>query len=230
MKDFTELKDYPNYYIAHSPARLLREVNGIYIECSQTPNSKQDNYWIVTVKDLQGKHVKRSMHRLLMQTFVPNPEAKAHVNHIDGNKANNELSNLEWATPKENAQHAYATGLSSAEATSKEVHQYFLNGEYIASYPSDHEAMRQTGIPQQNIGKAILGKRIHAGYFRWVREKVNSLKPIDRRYIKGYWLNDNYYNNLKEISDSLGLSGGKTASIARFSKSIRNNIIKDFYK
>ena len=53
------------------------------------------------------------MHRLLMQTFVPNPQNKAHVNHIDGDKSNNDLANLEWATEKENEQHAVRTGLKT---------------------------------------------------------------------------------------------------------------------
>jgi hypothetical protein len=47
------------------------------------------------------------IHRLVAQTFIPNPDSKATVNHIDGNKYNNSIENLEWATYKENTQHAY---------------------------------------------------------------------------------------------------------------------------
>lgn len=67
------------------------------------------------------------IHRLIAQAFLEIIPNKTHVNHIDGNKKNNILSNLEWVDRKENAQHAHANGLmdealiKASEATSKEV-------------------------------------------------------------------------------------------------------------
>ena len=230
MKDFVELSEYPNYYIAHSPARLLRKVNGILHECKQCPNSKQDNYWIVTVKTVTGQSVKRSMHRLLMLTFVPNPDNKAHVNHIDGNKSNNSLSNLEWATPKENAQHAIATGLKSTDVLNKEVHQYNLDGTYIASYASGPLAEKATGIPKQNISKCVCNKRIHAGYKRWTSKYTSNLSPIKHSYIKSYTLDGITYKTIRLMAEAYNIAYPEKATLSRFPKKLRNQIIKNYYK
>ena len=58
-----------------------------------------------------GKGRKYLVHRLLAQAFIPNPDRKPQVNHIDGDKANNALTNLEWVTQSENQLHAYRVGL-----------------------------------------------------------------------------------------------------------------------
>lgn len=65
-----------------------------------------------TVNSQRTSHL---VHRLIATTFIDNPLEKATVNHIDGNKDNNSLSNLEWTTISENLLHAYATDLHSKE-------------------------------------------------------------------------------------------------------------------
>lgn len=83
-----------------------------------------DGYnWILLVGD-DGKQKNFSTHRLVATAFIPNPENKPQVNHIDGNKQNNRVDNLEWVTGSENVRHAYANNLikdKSAEGTANIV-------------------------------------------------------------------------------------------------------------
>lgn len=230
MDTFVELKDYPGYFIAHSPPRLKRVINNIEYVCTQTPSSKRDNYWSVTLKTPEGKYVKRNMHRLLMQTFVPNPQNKAHVNHIDGDKSNNDLANLEWATEKENAQHAVRTGLTNPLNCTKAVYQYRMNGTFVAAHISDVAAEEATGVRKQNISKVTLGLRVHAGYFQWRREYCSQIDAVLPLYIKGYNYKNSFFPTLAALASHLGYTGKlANCSLRRFNKAIRQDIEVVYY-
>lgn len=77
-----------------------------YIHLSLTKNRVSKNYFV---------------HRLVAISFIPNILNKPLVNHIDGNKSNNIVSNLEWSTLSENRQHAYRTGLQRGAFGSKQT-------------------------------------------------------------------------------------------------------------
>lgn len=85
------------------------------------------------------------VHRLVAEAFIPNPESKPFVNHIDGCKTNNMLSNLEWVTPTENLAHALATGLRKRKLTADQVR------EIRASTKTNRELASIYGLSHSNI-------------------------------------------------------------------------------
>ena len=71
----------------------------------------QNPRYMVNMKLKSGKFKTFWLHRVIAHVYIPNPENKPEINHIDGNPKNNEVSNLEWNTHKENCEHAQRTGL-----------------------------------------------------------------------------------------------------------------------
>lgn len=74
------------------------------------PSKNNRGYLRVTLS-VEGKTRYDSVHRLVAETFIPNPKKLPEVNHLDGNKLNNNVENLEWVTKGQNQIHAYKTGL-----------------------------------------------------------------------------------------------------------------------
>ncbi len=100
------------------------------------------------------------IHRLVAQAFIPNPENKPQVNHIDGNKANNDVSNLEWTTAKENMEHASTTGLvntNCSKATEEELIQIIK--EFLKGNTTLIEVQHRLNYQHKNSLVKVLRKR-----------------------------------------------------------------------
>lgn len=113
----------------------------MYIKSSNNYN----NYKVITFHK-NGVKKQFRLHRLVAEAFLPNPNNKSQVNHIDGNKANNHVSNLEWATPLENNIHAYKIGLKKGNKTGNKKGKLVINLENGIIYNSITEACKSTNI------------------------------------------------------------------------------------
>ena len=114
-----------------------------------------------------GKVCGHKVHRLVLEHFAPMVSGKHMVNHIDGNKTNNHISNLEWVTSKENLIHAYRTGLRDVSNISIPVEQIDRSGVMVRRFSSAMDAQRVTGINNSGINKCCQMKAKKAGGYGW---------------------------------------------------------------
>lgn len=111
-----------------------------------------------------GRNENVSIHRLVATTFLDNPNNYQCINHIDGNKQNNNVSNLEWCDYSQNLVHAYKTGLNPIP---KRVRQFTLSGKFVKDWESASQCERELGFNHRKISKCCNGKAdTHRGY-RW---------------------------------------------------------------
>jgi hypothetical protein len=126
----------------------------------------------------KGDRIRITAQRLIANCFIPNPENKPQVNHKDGNKLNNSVSNLEWNTASENALHAYKylgkkpnkTGkgkFNERHSRSKRILQISLNGEIVSEWVCANEVRRKLGFNRGNICSCARGELKSANGYKW---------------------------------------------------------------
>ena len=165
------IKNFEGTHSVTEDGHIYRYSNGQVIEVAQVKHNQGYLYSTLTRNSVQTNAL---VHRVLAEAFIPNPENKKYVNHIDGDKTNNALSNLEWCTSKENCLHAYATGLNKHK---RKIAQYTADGTLIATYNSLTEASQQTNTQLSKICNCCKGKRKTSNGYKWQYydlEKVES--------------------------------------------------------
>lgn len=106
MEEWTSIENYPKYLISTCGRVYSIKRNNIL-----NPYHDAWGYLCVSLRNEHGGRTS-SIARLVANAFIPNPYNKPEVNHKNGNKEDNRIDNLEWATRAENEQHAFATGLN----------------------------------------------------------------------------------------------------------------------
>lgn len=112
-----------------------------------------------------GKPHYKLLHRLVAETFLPKVIGKNEVNHIDGNKLNNSVSNLEWCNRNENLAHAYKTGLKKNNTVAKSILCIKIDTKERFVFSSIYQASKKLKISKGNICLCCKGIRPQASGF-----------------------------------------------------------------
>lgn len=130
------------------------------------------------IKDENGEWKRIRIHRAIAEVFIPNPDNKPYVNHINWIKDDNRVSNLEWCTPRENNLHMFrALGVKANKTwtwkfwylnpTSKPIEQWSLDWIMLNKYDAINTAERKTWIQSRQISNCLCWRQKTAKWYIW---------------------------------------------------------------
>lgn len=184
------IKGYEGYYevsdtgVVRSLDRIVpdsktgtKRIKGRIMKQSENKDKSRngDGYYVVNLRKFHTSCVTQ-VHKLVAEAFLSNEFNLPTVNHKDGNKHNNNVENLEWATYSDNNLHALNNGLRHPRGNV--IIQRNLNGSFVSMYQSACEASRKTGIGRAIISHCLNHRVQTAGGYLW--EKVEECNDYSR--------------------------------------------------
>ena len=167
-----DIKGFEGYYQVSDDGRV-RSVDRVVYQTNGHPLSykghimKQtlapNGYYVVNLRNGTKPHA-LTVHRLVAEAFIPNINCLPTINHIDGDKKNNHVSNLEWVSYGDNNVHALIHNLRKPRCGTPVVY-CDKDGNYIAKYSSIREASKATGYNACSISHCVTGvqKQVYDG-------------------------------------------------------------------
>lgn len=153
MEIFKTIKEYPAYLISDK-GNVRKKSNGKTLKASK----KTNGYLQINLVTGDGRRKKEYVHRLVALTFIQNVNHHPEVNHIDGTRDNNDVSNLEWVTHEEN--------MRKSPNTTKAIRVKKKTGEIVGIYSSINKACAALNLTGSNVSACLHNSRqiTHKGY------------------------------------------------------------------
>ena len=187
LEVWKDIENYPNYQVSNfGRVKSKERISSCCYNSTRKikekilkQNLEKNGYKTVCLFD-NGKHTKR-VHKLVAQSFIKNENNYPCINHIDGNKQNNNVGNLEWCSYSHNINEAYKLGLAKPSDNqkrkvreyclknkSKALYQLDTNNKIIKEWKSAVEVENTIGISRKNISQCIVGNNKTAGGYKWI--------------------------------------------------------------
>lgn len=142
-----------------------------------TPYIGSDGYMMVACRDSNGNLIHERVHVIYAHCFIENPNNYKYVNHIDSNKLNNSLDNLEFCTNSYNVYHGWHSG-NRTHKNNTAIRVNDLNGNLIGSYKSIRECGRELHLDRHKIARVLKGE-LRKDYLGYIFCYIKSQETIE---------------------------------------------------
>lgn len=210
IEEWKDVKGYEGFYLISNYGRVMSLRRKRYTGAESyyyqetrilKPYTDTYGYYSITLTNSSGKRRNHKIHRLIAQAFIENTEAKSCINHIDGDKKNNKINNLEWCTKKENNVHAVKTGLRKTFQIDKKLlkEDYLINNlsieqiakKYNTTYHSvahkvsNYNLKKYNSIPVELVIKKLRNGEMQKDIARELNCSEAGVSQVKTKYLGG---------------------------------------------
>lgn len=181
MEVWKDIKGYEGLYQISSIGQvkaLARKGNGFRkYDNIKIINPNDDGYIVAHLTNNKGEKKKISVHRLVASAFIPNPENKKEINHINCVRDDNRVENLEWCTTKENTEHAFKMGTRSGTYGLKNNLAIPVQCCVTGDIMNHNQAAKISGYSASHFGMMMMGR---------AKNKTNFIRINDPDFKRKY--------------------------------------------